>query len=322
MAAAPVLPQQVMHRVDFHDDAFKDLARLREQITKVLENKPKIVDTTLAVILCSGHMLLEDVPGVGKTTFIKAVAKLLGLEMKRIQFTADLLPSDIIGIEVFNSKSQSFTFHRGPVFANIVLADELNRASPRTQSALLEAMGEGMVTLDRQSHELPRPFIVFAAQNPSDNIGTYPLPESQLDRFSAKIRLDYPDFDQEREIFRRSIRDPLADVPEAVLGAEHLAILMDAVEAVHTAQPVADYVKHFVDATRHHEGLKLGVSTRGGVSWLRMAKARALIYSRDFVTPDDLREIALECLSHRVVVLGRNEPDQVLMQVLNSVPVE
>ena len=179
----------------------KNFHILRTELTNILHNKSTVIDTTLCALISGGHLLLEDVPGVGKTTFIKALAKMLNLNVSRIQFTSDLLPSDIIGVEIFNVATNSFEFHKGPVFANVVMADELNRASPRTQSALLEAMGEGMVSVDRKTYELPQPFTVFASQNPTSSIGTYDIPESQMDRFSALLRIGYPEAERERQIF-------------------------------------------------------------------------------------------------------------------------
>lgn len=303
-------------------DLIHSLSRFRAELLEFVRGKETIVDAMVCAILSSGHALIEDVPGVGKTTIIKAIARLLGLEMRRIQCTSDLLPSDIIGVEVFSHARQAFEFHKGPLFANIVLADELNRASPRTQSALLEAMGEGFVTVDRQTYELPRPFILFAAQNPSDHVGTYPLPESQLDRFSVKIRLDYPSSDKERDIFRQSALDPISSLKEASLPRETLAGLQQSVEAVHISDRVAAYAQRFIAATRRHEALKRGVSTRGGVIWLRVSRARALLNQRDYVTPDDLLAMAPLCLSHRIVPHTGNDPRQVLEGLLNTVDIE
>ncbi len=298
------------------------LAMLRTELHRLLHQKEEIADTLLCALLCSGHLLFEDVPGVGKTTLIKAVAKLLGLEMARVQCTSDLLPSDILGVEVFSTEKEQFAFHKGPIFSNIVFVDELNRCSPRTQSALLEAMAEGIVTLNRTTYTLPNPFVVFATQNPSDFVGTYPLPESQLDRFAAKIHLNYPSSNREKEIFMRSAADPISDVPQLNLGPELLSEMQSSTEQVHVEARVVDYVKRFIDATRNHPAIRLGVSTRGGVIWVRMAKAHAAINGRDYVTPDDLHALAIPCLLHRLVSRNGADALPVLQEILSSIPIE
>jgi MoxR-like ATPase len=303
---------------DFHSSP---LGRMRMHLEALVGHKDEVIDAALGALLCGGHVLLEDVPGVGKTTFIKAVAKLLGQEMIRIQFTSDLLPSDIIGVEVYNPSINEFVFHKGPVFTRILLADELNRASPRTQSALLEAMGEGYVTEGRKTHELPKPFIVFASQNPHDSIGTYDLPESQLDRFAAKIHLGYPTTKREVEILQAASMDPLESLPSGVLCIEDLLKLQKETEAVHVSERIIAYAKKVIDSSRSHADIKIGVSTRGGVIWLRMAKAKALLSSRDFVIPDDLREIAVSCLAHRIVVRGGIEAENCIRVLLSQIEV-
>jgi MoxR-like ATPase len=300
----------------------ESLSRFRKELIQFLRGKDSLVDAIVCALLSSGHLLLEDVPGVGKTTLIKAVAKLLGMEMKRIQCTSDLLPSDILGVEVYQTGSQEFVFHPGAIFSNILLVDELNRASPRTQSALLEAMGEGFVTIDRKTYPLPKPFIVFAAQNPADHIGTYPLPESQLDRFSAKLHLNYPSDDKEKEIFALSALNPLDQLGLAVLTENSLTVLQNAMEHVFISDRVAAYVKRFADSTRKHEALRLGISTRGGILWLRMSKARALLQGRDYVIPDDLINLASLCLSHRVLPQQGGDGTHVVESLLSSVPIE
>ncbi len=283
------------------DQVFESLKLLRKQMELLVPDKPLVSSVSLCAILAQGHVLLEDVPGIGKTTFIKSIAKMLGLDFKRVQFTNDVLPSDVIGVEVYNPEKQRFEFHKGPIFTQIVLADELNRASPRTQSALLEAMGEASVTIEGKSQLLPKPFVVFATQNPNESIGTYPLPESQLDRFAAKIRLDYPSKAKEIEILRVATLDPLAAVPERLLDINDLLKTQAALDGVFVADRVLSLAKRVIDASRHAESIKLGVSTRGGVSWLRMAKARALIEGRDYVVPDDLVQLAISCLAHRII---------------------
>lgn len=303
-------------------DPVAAIKRLESELARVVDEKGTLIRVTLCALLSSSHVLLEDVPGVGKTTFIKALARLLGLEMARIQFTADLLPSDIIGVEIFNPEAQSFVFHKGPVFTQILLADELNRASPRTQSALLEAMGEGHVTVDRRSYELPAPFIVFASQNPNGNIGTYELPESQLDRFAARVRMGYPTEKREIEILQAASRDPVSGLREGVVSLAQLGELQAKAERIHVADRVAIYAKRLIDATRAEPRLRVGVSTRGGVTWLRMAKASALLAGRDYVIPDDLRELALPCLAHRVTVAGGASAEAVVSEIIAKTEVD
>ncbi len=297
----------------------QSLHMLRQCLYEFFQDKEILSDAIISCLISSGHLLLEDVPGVGKTTFIKALAKLLGLKMKRIQFTSDLLPSDILGIQIYDLDSKTFAFHEGPVFANVVLADELNRASPKTQSALLEAMGERSVTVDRKTWILPQPFIVVAAQNPSDHMGTFPIPESQLDRFSIKVKLDYPGRDQELEIFSKSSLDPLQNVPEGIIMRDELIALQDAVDRIHVSKSVATCVKEVVDASRIHPHVQLGISTRGGVQWVRLAKARAIIEGRDYITPDDLNRIAAFCLPHRMIFTGGYNGDVVEELLKNMV---
>lgn len=298
------------------------IVTLREALHAFLNQKEDVADALLCSLLSGGHVLFEDVPGVGKTTLIKSISKMLGLEMSRIQCTSDLLPSDILGVEVFSSRKEDFSFHKGPVFSNLVFVDELNRCSPRTQSALLEAMAEGVVTLNRTTYELPKPFVVFATQNPSDFVGTYPLPESQLDRFAVKLHLHYPSSPREKEIFQVASGDPLQQVASLNVGAPVLEQWQQQAEKVHISDRVVDYVHRLVDATRNHPSIRLGVSTRGGVTWIRMARAYALLMGRDYVIPDDLHALARACLVHRLV--PRNGADAVaaLQECLTSTPVE
>ena len=306
----------------FTSQHHKILMNFAEQLAVVAHEKPLVTTITIAAMLSSGHVLLEDVPGIGKTTFVKALSKLLGLPMKRVQFTNDMLPGDIIGTELFDQKNNTFIFHKGPVFTNIVLADELNRASPRTQSALLEAMGEGFVTVAGKQERLPEPFIVFATQNPHEHLGTYPLPESHLDRFSAKLKLNYPSKEREEQVFRLSTLDPLANVRANIISIEDFTELREVLETIHLSDRVVKYVKRFVDASRHNTKIELGVSTRGGVSWIRMARARAMIEGRGYVIPDDLINIAVPCLAHRVVAKNGLKPEQVIHELSESVPIE
>jgi MoxR-like ATPase len=300
---------------------FENLGLFHAEVLKFISKKRDIADTVICALLSGGHLLLEDVPGVGKTTFIKALAQMLDLRVSRIQFTSDLMPSDVIGIEVFDSTGNSFRFHQGPIFSNIVIADELNRASPRTQSALLEAMGEGLVTVDRESYALPKPFLVFASQNPNDNVGTYDIPESQLDRFSAKITMGYPDNEQELLIFQKAEINPLRNVAAKILDASFLTNMNEALENIHIADETVRYAKRVIDLSRSSSTIKLGISTRGGLMWLRMAKAMAILQGRVYVTPDDLQKLAKNCLSHRIVVRPGLDGGVEVEKILHSVSV-
>jgi MoxR-like ATPase len=253
-------------------------------------------------MLARGHLLIEDLPGVGKTTLARSLAASIGGSFRRIQFTSDLLPSDILGVSVFRSESQSFEFVPGPLFANVVLADEINRTAPRTQSALLEAMSEGQVSVDNVTHKLAQPFLVVATQNPAEHFGTYPLPESQMDRFLLRIRLGYPSPAQEREILRsRGAADPVKSL-EAVIEHDELIALQDRVENVKITDPIVDYAMRILVATREDPRLEVGVSTRGGIAWYRAAQAHALLDGRDFCIPDDFKRLAVPALAHRVVL--------------------
>lgn len=303
--------------------AHDTMQQLRQGLTPFLSGKEALEDVILSSVLASGHILFEDIPGIGKTTLIKALAKLMGVEMARVQCTSDLLPSDILGIEVYSTQQEALVFHPGPIFANFILVDELNRTSPRTQSALLEAMAEGRVTINRRPYPLPQPFQVFATQNPSDHLGTYSLPESQLDRFAARIRLSYPVEKQEREIFSASASDPLESLAPKKLDRSVILSLQGMVDSVFVSERAVDYVHAVIEKTRNHEALKLGVSTRGGVIWIRMAKALALIEGRDYVTPDDLLTLARPCLSHRLIPRSSGgDPSVALDVILKSVDIE
>ncbi|MBM4252117.1 MAG: AAA family ATPase [Deltaproteobacteria bacterium] len=302
-------------------DASAQLNALRRALAGLIDDKGEVTNVTLCALLAGGHLLLEDVPGVGKTTFIKALGKMLGFSFARVQFTSDLLPADILGVEVYDQNKHHFVFHRGPIFTHILLADELNRASPRTQSALLEAMSEGSVTIDHQSHELPRPFMVFATQNPVHSIGTYDLPDSQLDRFAAKLHMGYPSAKRELEILQAAAKDPLVDVPDNLISPAALQELHRSLEQIHVAVAIAQYVKRVVDASRAHPKIRLGISTRGGVLWLRMAKALAMLGGRSFVTPDDLQSLAIPCLAHRIMTHTEAKADTVITTLLNEVDI-
>lgn len=278
------------------------LEALRTAIGKVLRGKPQVVDQVLVAALAGGHVLLEDVPGVGKTTLAKAFAKTLGVGFARVQFTPDLLPSDILGSLVLDREAGTFAFRKGPIFTHVLLADEINRASPRTQSALLEAMSEGHVTVDGETHRLEPPFLVLATQNPSDHHGTYPLPEAQLDRFLLRLSIGYPSREETRQLlFARATVDPL-DALEPILPEGGLVALQHEVREIRVESSVADYLVALVEATRAHPDVELGASPRGALALFRASQARAKIEGRAFVAPDDVSALAVPVLAHRLVL--------------------
>lgn len=306
------------------------LERLHESIVRVIRGKAEIVDALVAALIARGHVLVEDVPGVGKTTLAQALARSLDLEFHRIQFTSDTLPSDIIGISVYRQASGDFQFMAGPLFANVVLADEINRAAPRTQSALLEAMSEHAVTVEKTRHPLPDPFLVVATQNPIESTGTYPLPESQLDRFLMRLSMGYPGRNEELELLRSGGTEPELEQLTPVLTAEEVRELQREVVAVHVSDALRLYLLEVVERTRVHEALSLGVSTRGCLAWQRCAQALALVRARPFVLPDDLQETAELVLAHRVLLADPTVGDgwersrrerAVIRTILDSVPV-
>jgi MoxR-like ATPase len=280
------------------------IRQLEANMGRVVLGKAEVVRWCLVALLSGEHVLLEDVPGVGKTLVAKALARSVAGDFCRLQFTPDLLPSDILGSSVFDSKQGSFIFHRGPIFANIVLADEINRAPPRTQSALLEAMSEGQVSVDGQTFTLPRPFLVIATQNPFEYEGTYALPESQLDRFLLRISMGYPGREDERRVLASHRQgEPVQDL-EPVIECEQVAALQEAVRAVAVEASVGDYLLEIVHRTRDSDELRVGVSTRGALSLYRAAQALALIEGRSFVVPDDVKRLAPLVLAHRIILKG------------------
>ncbi len=299
--------------------------KLEKNISRVVLGTSEAIRGCLVGLLAGEHVLLEDVPGVGKTLLGKAVARSLSGSFTRLQFTPDLLPSDIIGGSVFHSSTGEFIFQRGPVFANIVMADEINRAPPRTQSALLEAMGEGQVSVDGVTHALPSPFMVIATQNPHEFEGTYSLPENQLDRFLLRISMGYPDRDQERQVLESHCQGEPVDQLEAVLDIDQLKDLQAAVRDVRVDGSIYDYVLDITDATRESEELVIGVSPRGAISLYRAAQALAVLKNRDFVVPDDIKQLAVPVLSHRVLGKGivqgsrRNVTEGIIHGIVNSV---
>lgn len=300
--------------------------RIQENIAQVIIGKRDAVELLLVALLCEGHVLLEDVPGVGKTTLAKALALSIDASFSRIQFTPDLLPGDVTGSSLFNQKSQEFEFRSGPIFHQIVLADEINRATPRTQSSLLEAMQEKQVTIDGVTRPLPAPFMTIATQNPIELEGTFPLPEAQLDRFLLQIKLGYPDFEQEDEILERYQRqDPLTQTRPVVDGAQIVA-MQKQVKEVHVSEDIRHYLLKIIRSTREHQYTELGVSPRGSLALYRASQALAALRNRDYVIPSDIQHLAPALLTHRIHLsaqtrLRGRSPDQIVAEIADSVPV-
>ena len=275
-----------------------------DQLNTVIVGKTDSVRDCVACLLAGGHLLIEDVPGVGKTTLAHALAHTFGLRFSRVQFTADLMPSDLVGVSVYERGKESFVFHPGPVFAQVLLADEINRASPKTQSALLEAMEEKQVSVEGATRPLPHPFFVIATQNPQDQLGTFALPESQLDRFLMRISIGYPDRAAERLLLAGSDRRDMVDTLPALLTPHELAELQRQVLSVHTSDALLNYVQDLVDATRSGKWFLQGLSPRAGIALMRAAKAQALISGRDYVAPDDVQAVLPQTIAHRLVPVG------------------
>ncbi len=304
------------------------LVELRRAVEGALEGKPEAVELALVALLARGHVLIEDVPGVGKTTLARGLAKAVGGEMRRVQFTSDLLPSDVLGVSVYDQRSGDFVLRHGPIFSNILLADEINRASPRTQSALLEAMNDGQVSLDGKSIPLPEPFLVIATQNPQDFTGTFPLPESQLDRFMVRIRIGYPPAHVETRLMLEPEADRVEHVP-VVLDPQSLVALQRDVDRVSIDASLGTYLQALISATRTTPALALGASTRAGMNLSRAARARALLQGRRFCIADDIHDLAIPLLAHRVrlaahaegYVPSREEAETAVRDVVARVPV-
>jgi MoxR-like ATPase len=290
--------------VGFSPDILRKLSELETAVGAAIRGKPEVVRLSLVSLLARGHLLIEDVPGVGKTTLAQALARSVSCRFHRLQFTSDMLPSDVLGVTIYNAHSEIFEFKPGPIFSNFLLADEINRTTPKTQSALLEAMNESQVTIDGRSHSLPRPFMVIATQNPVEHHGTYPLPESQLDRFLMRLRIGYPDAASERQILRNRERENTLPA-QSGLGADDVVQLQDAIHRITVEESLVDYMLAIVERTRTHDSLALGVSPRGSQALFRAVQALALIEGRDYAIPDDVKRLAAPLFGHRVVVNTR-----------------
>ncbi len=307
----------------------RTLRAIQDNVALVIKGKARVIEMAVVCLLARGHLLLEDVPGVGKTTLAHSLARSLDCSFRRIQFTSDLLPSDIVGVSMFNRQKQAFEFMRGPIFANIVLADEINRTTPKTQSSLLEAMSEAQISVDNQTHSLEQPFMVIATQNPAEYHGTFPLPESQLDRFLMRLQIGYPSLEEERKVLERPYALHPAEVLEPVLSTQEVLALQQRVDRVHMDESLTEYLLTIVQATRQSELLSLGVSTRGALALNKTAKALALIRGRDYCLPDDIKELAPIVLAHRVM-LSRTQgmraqsfeqAGRIVLDIIDTVPV-
>ncbi|TWI53997.1 AAA family ATPase [Halalkalibacter nanhaiisediminis] len=306
--------------------AIERVERVIENIEQVVVGKRKEVELSLVALFAGGHVLLEDVPGVGKTMMVKAIARSLGAEFKRIQFTPDLLPSDVTGVSIYNQHSQQFEFRPGPIMANIVLADEINRTSPKTQSALLESLEEGSVTVDGETLQLGKPFFVMATQNPVEYVGTFPLPEAQLDRFLIKLQLGYPSAQEELEVLNRLQHHHPLEALESVMTREEVTDIQKEVTNVLVSDEVKGYMVDLVHATRTHRSVELGVSPRGTIALMKVSQAYAFMKGRDYVIPDDVKFLAPYVLSHRMMLMAESKmsdqyAEQVITSILQEVPI-
>ncbi len=313
------------------DELRTALRKLETAVGTVVRGKPEAIRSAVIALLAGGHILIEDVPGVGKTTLARSLAAALGGTFRRIQFTSDLLPSDIVGVSIYDQSGRVFEFKAGPLFANVVLADEINRTTPRTQSALLEAMSDNQVSVDGTTHDLPAPFMVLATQNPTEHYGTYPLPESQMDRFLLRIELGYPGRLIERELLRsRDSSDPVATLTPT-LSLDDVRAAQAAVTKVTSSELLLDYAMAIVEETRKHPAIAVGVSTRGALAWTRAAQAAAFLDGRDYCVPDDFKQLAVGALAHRLTLgataaadapgRGRSESERIVRELVARVPV-
>lgn len=298
--------------------------KINNNVGKVIVGKDKKIEKIVVAFICSGHVLLEDVPGLGKTKLAKALSKSMNCSFKRIQFTPDLLPSDLTGIYFYNQKLGEFEFRQGPLLSQFVLADEINRATPRTQSALLECMEERQITVEGNTIKLNNPFFVIATENPVEQFGTFPLPEAQLDRFFIKLSMGYPDFMEERNILDRFMfADPLNDL-QPVVTIEEIEYVQNNYNSVHVSDEIKTYIIEIINATRHHKNIELGCSPRATLALMKSSQALAAINGRDYVTPEDVKEMAVSIISHRLILKSEvnvlsNKSDQIVVEILNSV---
>ena len=317
MSATPVAAHMLT------DDLRETLQRALAQVNTLVLGKPQEVRLAFVALLSDGHLLIEDLPGLGKTTLAHALAATLGLGFQRVQFTSDLLPSDIVGVSVFDAQTRRFEFHAGPVFAHVLLADEINRAPPRTQSALLEAMAEHQVTVDGHTHPLPSPFFVIATQNPVDLSGTYPLPDSQLDRFLLRLNLGYPDQEAERALLAGADRREMIAQATPLLHGTDVLALRQAVAGIHAGEPLLDYVQALLARSRQQPGVRAGLSPRAGIALLRAARAHALLRDRAHVLPDDVQALFVQVAAHRLLAdADGGDPLDLARAILQSVPVD
>ncbi|TLS35314.1 AAA family ATPase [Pseudalkalibacillus caeni] len=297
-----------------------------DNIEKVIVGKREVTELSIVALLCSGHVLLEDVPGVGKTMMVRAIAKSVGAKFNRIQFTPDLLPSDLTGVSIYNQREMQFEFRKGPLLGNLVLADEINRTSPKTQSALLEGMEEGSVTVDGETHILPKPFFVMATQNPIEYEGTYPLPEAQLDRFLLKMKMGYPTPEQELEVLNRTEHEHPIDQLDTVLDIDDLLDMQSKVKEVYVEESVKRYIVDIVNRTRSNRSVYLGASPRGSLALMKTAQAYAFMHNRDYVIPDDVKYLAPFVLSHRIILKSEAtfegiQAEQIIGEIIQRVRV-
>jgi MoxR-like ATPase len=302
------------------------LRRLHDSIETVFIGKQEAVEMVVVALLASGHLLIEDVPGVGKTVLAQALAKSVDCHFQRIQFTPDLLPSDIVGVSIYENKAGDFTFKPGPIFGNVILADEINRATPKAQASLLECMEEGQITVDGITHRLPQPFFIIATENPIEYHGTYPLPEGQLDRFLLRLELGYPSHEQEVAVMERQIKQHPIETVGPVLSTEEVVELQGAIRDVYLEKSLKNYIVQVVEATRHHAGILLGASPRGSLGLMRAAQATAAMAGRDYVLPDDIKRLAPAILSHRLILRPETKvrgirPADLIREILEETPV-
>tara|TARA_B100000029_G_scaffold478735_1_gene525114 strand:+ start:1379 stop:2350 length:972 start_codon:yes stop_codon:yes gene_type:complete len=312
--------------MDTKDTKINEANKIAENIKKVIIGKNRAIELAVVALVCQGHILIEDVPGVGKTMLARSLAKSTGCSYSRIQFTPDLLPSDITGVSIYNQKEGDFEFKSGPVISQLVLADEINRATPKTQSALLESMDERQVTVEGVTHVLPRPFMVMATQNPIEYEGTFPLPEAQLDRFFLKISLGYPSLTEEESILSSQENTHPIELLEAVVSSDEIVKIQDAVKTIYVDELVRSYIVSIVHATRDNEDIALGSSPRGSLAMARGIQALALMRGRDYVLPDDVKELAVPMLAHRIIVSSGARmqgitSEEIVARILDTVPV-